>query len=448
VFDKKRGRRILSGFHPPRQKPQQEIRHMCNDNIIELKQPEENSNDLLTELLRNGAKELISEAVNAELEELLAHYADHKIDGRQAIIRNGFLPQRTIQTGLGEVEIQMPKVRDKSRQGIKFNSVLIPPYLKRTESIEELLPALYLKGISTGDFSDALKSILGKNAKGLSAGTISRLKQHWQEEHKAWSKRDLESKKYVYIWADGIYFNIRSEDAKQCIFVIIGANEHGKKELIAIEDGYRESTQSWTELWEDIRHRGLQTAPKLAIGDGALGFWNAVSQVYPETRHQRCWVHKTANVLNKVPKSVQPKIKEALHDIWMAETRVDAYKAFEGTVKRFGDKYPGAMKCLVKDKEQMLAFYDFPAIHWQHIRTSNPIESTFATVRLRTVKSRNAVSRTSILSMVFKLTQSAENRWKRIRGFKLLADVIEGVKFTDGEKQELEQMENEDRIPA
>lgn len=421
---------------------------MNNDNIIELKSPEESAPDLLTELLRKGAKELIRQAVNAELEELLGEYSEQKVDGKQAVIRNGFLPERTIQTGLGDIDVQVPKIRDKSKQGIKFNSLLIPPYLKRTESIEELLPVLYLKGISTGDFSEALKSLLGANAKGLSAGTISRLKQQWQEEHKSWSKRDLERKHYVYIWADGVYFNIRSEEAKQCILVIIGVNEHGKKELIAIEDGYRESTQSWTELLEDIRHRGLSTAPKLAIGDGALGFWNAISKVYPETRHQRCWVHKTANILNKLPKSVQPKVKEALHDIWMAETRDDAYKAFDSAVNRFGDKYPGAMKCLGKDKAQMLAFYDFPAIHWQHIRTSNPIESTFATVRLRTVKTRNAVSRATILSMVFKLAQSAENRWNKLRGFKLLADVIEGVKFVDGEKQEVENLDSEDRISA
>lgn len=421
---------------------------MDHDNIFQLKQPEESASDALTELLRNGAKELISQAVNAELEELLGKYSEHKVDGKQAVVRNGYLPKRTVQTGLGDVEVQLPKVRDKSKQGIKFNSLLIPPYLKRTESIEELLPVLYLKGISTGDFSEALKSLLGANAKGLSSGTISRLKQHWQEEHKSWSKRDLDLKKYVYIWADGVYFNIRSEEAKQCILVIIGVNEHGKKELLAIEEGYRESTQSWTELLEDIRHRGLTTAPKLAIGDGALGFWKAISKVYPETKHQRCWVHKTANVLNKLPKSVQPKVKEALHDIWMAETRDDAYKAFDSTVKRFGDKYPGAIKCLVKDKEQMLAFYDFPALHWQHIRTSNPIESTFATVRLRTAKTRNAVSRATILSMVFKLAQSAEKRWRKLRGFKLLADVIDGVIFVDGEKQETENLDSEDRISA
>lgn len=421
---------------------------MSNDNIIPLKQPEENSLDVLTELLRNGAKELISQAINAELEELLAHYSENKIDGKQAIIRNGYLPKRTVQTGVGDVEVQVPKVRDKSNQGVKFNSLLIPPYLKRTESIEELLPALYLKGISTGDFSEALKSLLGENAKGLSAGTISRLKQHWQEEHKSWSQRNLGLKKYVYIWADGVYFNIRSEEAKQCILVVIGVNEHGKKELIAIEEGYRESTQSWTELLEDIHHRGITIAPKLAIGDGALGFWKAISKVYPQTKHQRCWVHKTANVLNKLPKSVQPKVKEALHDIWMAETRDNAYKAFDSTVKRFGDKYPGAMNCLIKDKEQMLAFYDYPAVHWQHIRTSNPIESTFATVRLRTAKTRNAVSRATILSMVFKLTQSAEKRWQKIRGFNLLADVIDGVEFVNGEKKEIESVDSNDRISA
>jgi len=421
---------------------------MSHDNIFQLKQPEESGSDALTELLRNGAKELISQAIHAELEELLGKYSELKVDGKQAVVRNGFLPKRTVQTGLGDVEIQLPKVRDKSQQGIKFNSLLIPPYLKRTESIEELLPVLYLKGISTGDFSEALKALLGANAKGLSSGTISRLKQHWQEEHKSWSKRNLNLKRYVYIWADGVYFNIRSEESKQCILVIIGVNEHGKKELLAIEEGYRESTQSWIELLEDIRHRGLTTAPKLAIGDGALGFWKAISKVYPETKHQRCWVHKTANVLNKLPKSVQPKVKEALHDIWMAETRDDAYKAFDSTVKRFGDKYPGAIKCLVKDKEQMLAFYDFPALHWQHIRTSNPIESTFATVRLRTVKTRNAVSRATILSMVFKLAQSAEKHWRKLRGFKLLADVVDGVIFIDGEKQETENLDREDRMSA
>ena len=421
---------------------------MNHDNIFQLKQPEEFGSDALTELLRNGAKELISQAIHAELEELLGKYSELKVDGKQAVVRNGYLPKRTVQTGLGDVEVQLPKVRDKSQQGIKFNSLLIPPYLKRTESIEELLPVLYLKGISTGDFSEALKALLGANAKGLSSGTISRLKQHWQEEHKSWSKRNLDFKKYVYIWADGVYFNIRSEESKQCILVIIGVNEHGKKELLAIEEGYRESTQSWTELLEDIRHRGLTSAPKLAIGDGALGFWKAISKVYPETKHQRCWVHKTANVLNKLPKSVQPKVKEALHDIWMAETRGDAYKAFDSTVKRFGDKYPGAIKCLVKDKEQMLAFYDFPALHWQHIRTSNPIESTFATVRLRTVKTRNAVSRATILSMVFKLAQSAEKHWRKLRGFKLLADVIDGVIFIDGEKQKTENLDREDRMSA
>ena len=407
---------------------------MSNDNVISLKQPEEGHTDLLTELLRNGAKELIRQAVSAELDELLSHHASLEVDGKRAVVRNGYLPQRTIQTGLGEVEVKIPKVRDKSQQGIKFHSLLIPPYLKKTKSIEELLPVLYLKGISTGDFTEALQALLGKDAKGLSQGTISRLKQQWQEEQKVWSKRNLALKNYVYIWADGVYFNIRGDESKQCILVVIGVNTQGKKELLAMEEGYRESTQSWTELLEDIHHRGLEIAPKLATGDGALGFWKALSKVYPQTRHQRCWVHKTANVLNKLPKSVQPKVKESLHNIWMAETRENAYSAFDSTLKRFGDKYPKAMECLGKDKEQMLAFYDFPALHWQHIRTSNPIESTFATVRLRTVKTRNAVSRNTILSMVFKLTQSAEKRWQKLRGFALLADVVDGVKFINGEK--------------
>ena len=332
--------------------------------------------------------------------------------------------------------MQVPKVRDRSGQGVKFNSTLIPPYLKRTKSVEEFLPWLYLKGVSTGDFSDTLKVLFGDQAKGLSAGTVSRLKSKWEDEHNSWKGRDLSLKHYVYIWADGIYFNVRGDDARSCILVIMGATDKGKKELIAIEDGYRESEQSWLELLQGLRTRQLNVAPKLAIGDGALGFWKALSKVYPETQHQRCWVHKTANVLNKLPKSVQPKVKEALHDIWMAETREAAYKAFDSALNRFEAKYPKAMACLAKDKEKLLAFYDFPAEHWSHIRTTNPIESTFATVRLRTDKTRNCVSRNTIFAMVFKLVQTAQKRWYRLRGFELLADVIEGVKFINGEKQQ------------
>ena len=409
-----------------------------NDNkIIPLEKPGENTEDLLTELLRNGARNLINEAVESELQVLLEQFSLLKNEqGHQQVVRNGYLPVREIQTGIGPVKVRVPKIRDKSGQGIKFNSALLPPYLRKTKSVEEVLPWLYLKGISTGDFQEALQALLGSGAKGLSAGTISRCKRIWEEEHASWSRRSLRSKRYVYIWADGVYFNIRSDDAKQCILVIIGVTEQGRKEFIAIEDGYRESEQSWSELLLRIKAQGMRHSPQLAIGDGALGFWNALSKVFPKTVHQRCWVHKTANVLNKLPKLVQPKVKQALHEIWMAPTKQDAYDAFDIAVSTYSAKYPKAMECLEKNKDGMLAFYDFPAAHWQHIRTSNPIESTFATVRLRTAKTRGCVARHTILSMVFKLGQSAQKRWRRLRGFKLLAEVIRGVQFKDGERIE------------
>lgn len=408
---------------------------MAKSNVFDLKKRDESSTDLLTELLRSGARQLIAEAVEAELQGFLAQYSELKDkNGRRQIVRNGYLPEREIQTGIGKVEVKVPKVRDKSCQGIKFNSSLLPPYLRKTKSVEDVLPWLYLKGISTGDFQEALQALLGVDATGLSSSTISRCKRVWEEEHETWRQRRFSGKRYVYIWADGVYFNIRSDDARQCLLVIIGVTDQGNKELIAIEDGYRESERSWSELLLRIKLQGLEAAPKLAIGDGALGFWKALSQVYPETKHQRCWVHKTANVLNKLPKSVQPKVKQALHEIWMAPTKESAYNAFDRAVKIYSDKYPKAMQCLKKDKDQMLAFYDFPAIHWQHIRTSNPIESTFATVRLRTNKTRSCVSRNSILAMVYKLGISAQKRWRKLRGFKLLAEVIRGVQFKDGEK--------------
>ena len=408
---------------------------MSKNKNIALKKPEEISEDPLTELLRIGAKRLIADAVEAELQELLSQYAALKNDqGHLQIVRNGYLPERKIQTGIGPVEVKVPKIRDKSGQGIKFNSTLLPPYLRKTRSIEEVLPWLYLKGISTGDFQEALQALLGRDATGLSASTISRCKQIWEEEHAIWSRRHLENKRYVYIWADGVYFNVRSDDARQCILVIIGVTEQGQKEFIAIEDGYRESEQSWSELLLRIKAQGLKQSPKLAVGDGALGFWKALKKVFPKTVHQRCWVHKTANVLNKLPKVVQPKVKQALHEIWMAPTREDAYKAFDIAISTYSAKYPKAMDCLEKDKDEMLAFYDFPAAHWQHIRTSNPIESTFATVRLRTAKTRGCVARHTILAMVYKLGQSAQKRWRRLRGFKLLAEVIRGVQFKDGER--------------
>lgn len=388
--------------------------------------------DPLTDLLRRGARELILQAVEEELESFLAQHSSKTVnDGRRAVVRNGYLPQRTIQTGIGDVTIQVPKVRDRSGSGIKFNSSLLPPYLKKTRSIEELLPWLYLKGISTGQYQEALEALLGEQAKGLSANTISRLKRRWLEEHGSWRQRSLAKKRYVYWWADGVYSRVRLDD-KLCLLVIIGVTDQGHKELVAVEDGYRESADSWYELLADLRNRGLTVGPELCVGDGALGFWNALSRLYPSSMHQRCWVHKTANVLNKLPKAMQPKVKETLHDIWMAETKEDANTAFDGALARFEVKYPKAMECLSKDRDELLSFYDFPAEHWVHIRTTNPIESTFSTVRLRTKKSRNCGSRETTLAMVYKLLENAQKHWKRIKGFRRLAEVITGVEFRDG----------------
>ncbi len=407
---------------------------MTQSTLRALSQPEEQVTDPLTELLRSGARELIAQAVEAELQVLLEQHAEHRLpDGRKAVVRNGYLPERTVQTGIGNVEIKVTKVRDRSGSGVRFNSALLPPYLKRARSVEELLPWLYLKGVSTGDYQDALAALLGDQAKGLSANTISRLKQHWIDDHRRWCQRDLSQKRYVYWWADGVYSNVRMDD-RLCLLVIIGVTEHGRKELVAVEDGYRESEASWSELLSGLRARGLTTSPKLAIGDGALGFWKALAKCYPDTRHQRCWVHKSANILSALPKSVQPKVKAALHEIWMAETQDEAHKAFDRALVRFESKYPGAMERLRKDREELLAFYDFPAEHWVHIRTTNPIESTFSTVRLRSKRARNCGSRETTLAMVYKLLETAQKRWKRIKGFDLLALVVNNVKFKDGEQ--------------
>jgi len=341
---------------------------------------------------------------------------------------------------MGEIPVKQPRVRDRRDTGERegFQSSILPPYLRKTKSLEDLLPWLYLKGISTGDFSEALQALLGPDSPGLSASTITRLKAGWEQEYKDWSKRSLQSKHYVYLWADGVYFNVRLEDpgnARQCILVLMGATAEGKKELIAVADGYRESEQSWSELLKDAKQRGMTIAPKLATGDGALGFWTALRKVYPATRMQRCWVHKTANVLNKMPKSVQAKAKSMLHDIWMASTRKDAGEAFDLFRETFRGKYPAATACLDKDRDALLVFYDFPAEHWIHLRTSNPIESTFASVRLRTAKTKGCGSRIACLSMVFKLALSAQKRWRALNGAKLLADVITGVVFEDGVKK-------------
>ena len=407
---------------------------MSQDNLVEFKTPEstESFSDALSELLRQGARQIIAQAVEAELNEFLEHYQHRKDEtGRRAVVRNGYLPERTITTGLGEVAVQVPRVRDRSGSGIKFNSLLLPPYLKRTQSVEEVLPWLYLKGISTGDFGEALSALLGPDAKGLSSATISRLKAKWKQEQQRWHSRSLRHSRYVYVWADGIYFNIRNGE-RQCILVIIAVNDSGEKELLGMEAGYRESALSWKSLLLKLKGQGLQAEPKLAIGDGALGFWSAISELWPTTQHQRCWVHKTANVLNKLPKKLQSEAKSQLWQIYRADTKADAEKEFDRFLKTYQAKYPEAAKCLNKDRAALLAFYDFPAEHWQHLRSTNPIESTFATVRLRTDKTRGAVCKETIVPLVFKLVQSAQKRWLRIRGFKSIGDVIEGVPFKDG----------------
>jgi transposase-like protein len=391
--------------------------------------------DELSELLRNGARELIFKAVQEEFEVFLEGYESLRLmDGRKAVVRNGYLPARKVQTGIGDVEVQVPKSRDRGKNGIKFNSALLPPYLKRTKSVEEMLPWLYLKGVSTGDYQEALRSLLGDSASGLSPNAISRLKLNWQAEYDDWRHRDLSGKKYVYWWADGIYSKVRMDD-RICLLVIIGATEDGRKELVAVEDGHRESSDSWASLLTDLRKRGLAEGPKLATADGALGFWKALSMIYPAARQQRCWVHKTANVLDKLPKSMQDKVKESIHDIWMAPGRHEAQEAFELALEKFRAKYPKAMECLEKDRDELLTFYDFPAEHWIHIRTSNPIESAFSTIRLRTAKTRNCGSRQTTLMMLFKLAKSAEKRWRRLKGHALLGEVITGVKFKDGVRE-------------
>jgi transposase-like protein len=354
--------------------------------------------------------------------------------GRHQVVRNGFLPKRKITTGVGQVEVQQPRVRDRrpADQAEPFTSKILPPYLRKTKSIEELIPWLYLKGVSTGDFSEALKALVGPECPGLSATTVTRLKAVWEEEFQEWNKRPLQGKQYVYVWADGVHFNIRLEEDRQCILVLMGATADGKKELIAVVDGFRESEQSWKGLLLDVKARGLVIDPKLAIGDGALGFWKAIKQVYPNTREQRCWVHKTANVLDKLPKRLQAEAKQKLHDIWMADTREHANQAFDLFKRIYEAKYPKAVECLAKDREVLLAFYDFPAEHWIHLRTTNPIESTFATVRLRTKRTKGCGSRIACLTMVYKLMQSASKRWRLLNGTQVLVELLRGTIFIDG----------------
>ena len=408
---------------------------MTETNVFQLSQPG-SFIEPLTEVLRDGARALLAQAVEAEVATLLSRYADERTDdGRQRLVRHGHLPEREIMTGIGRVAVRCPRVRDRVGEGserIRFSSAILPPYARRSKSLEVLIPILYLKGISTGDFEEALVALLGKGAGGLSASTIGRLKEVWSEEHMRWSKRDLSAKRYVYFWVDGIHVQARLEHDAQCLLVIIGATPEGKKELVGLTDGVRESTRSWKELLLDLKRRGLSMGPELAIADGALGFWQALEEVWPQTRGQRCWVHKTANILNKLPKSQQSKAKRALQEIWMAETKKDARVALDGFIETWGIKYERAVECLIKDRDALLVFYDFPAEHWKHLRTTNVIESAFATVRHRTVRSKGCLSNKTALAMIFKLAEAAEKSWRRLDGHSQLPKIILGVRFTDG----------------
>ena len=411
-----------------------------NETLVEF--PRQSARDILTDVLRDGAQQMLAPAIEAEVDDYLAGRAS-TVDaaGRRYVVRNGHLPPRAIQTPLGDVQVQQPRVRDRrpTDERETFRSAILPPYLRKTPSVEALYPWLYLKGISPGDFGEALQAWLGPEARGLSATTITRLKAVWEQEYQDWSKRSLAHRSYAYVWADGVYFNVRLEDTdnkRQCILVLMGATRDGTKELIAITDGYRESEQSWRELLLDVRHRGLTIDPELAIGDAGLGCWGAVRKVFPQTREQRCWVHKTANVLNKLPTGVQPKAKAMLYDIWMAETQPAADRAFDLFLATFAAKFPAATTCLAKDRDVLLTFYAFPAEHWIHIRTTNPVESTFATVRLRTKKTKGAGSRVACLTMVCKLAMAAQKHWRALNGSQLIADVIDGVPFVDGVRKE------------
>jgi putative transposase len=410
---------------------------VTDSNIFKLAQPG-TFTDSLTEILRNGARALLAQAVEAEVAGFLAKHADLKTEeGRQRLVRHGHLPEREIVTGIGPVAVRQPRVRDREAcrgegERIHFTPTILPPYARRSKSLDVLIPILYLKGVSTGDFEEVLAALVGKDAPGLSASTIGRLKEAWTEEHLRWRKRALSAKRYVYFWVDGIHLEARLEDQAQCILVIIGATPEGKKELVGFTDGMRESAESWRELLLDLKRRGLLIAPELAVADGALGFWKALGEVWPTTREQRCWVHKTANVLNKLPKSLHAKARRALQQIWMAETKKDAFAALDMFVDTYGTKYEKAVDCLTKDRDVLLAFYDFPAEHWKHLRTTNPIESTFATVRHRTIRSKGCLSNKTALAMVFKLAEAAQKNWRRLRGHNQLPKVIQGVKFEDG----------------
>ncbi len=395
-------------------------------------QEDRGRNDSLTELIRTGAQKLIAQALKAEVAELLATYVNQRDEqGYARVALSGHHPEREIQTGIGPVTVRVPKVRSRQGKPVTFRSALVPPYVRKTASLEAAIPWLYLKGISTGEMQPALEVLVGPGAKGLSASTVARLKQSWREEYAVWRQRRLDADQWVYIWVDGIYSGLRSEEQRLCALVVIGMNASGEKHLLAMEDGMRESTQSWREVLLHLKARGL-TAPALAIGDGALGFWAALEEIFPGTRHQRCWCHKTQNVLNALPKSVHPKAKQAVQEIWRSETKGLAEKAFDVFLDTYGLKYPKATACLQKDREELLMFYTFPAAHWLSLRTTNPIESTFGTIRHRTARTKGCLTRAGMLHMMFKLGQCAEKTWRRLRGFRELPKVVAGIQFTDG----------------
>ena len=407
-----------------------------NSNVVRLRQPDA-VDDPLTEVLRAGARQLLAQAVELEVEAFLAERAALKLpDGRARLVRHGHAPEREVQTGIGAVAVSRPKVRDRgaaeSGERIRFTSALLPRWARRTRSLDALLPTLYLRGISTGDFQEALSALLGRDAPNLSPSVVGRLTAAWQAEYDRWQERDLSARRYVYVWADGVYLQARMEEQAECMLVLIGATPEGRKELVGFQIGVRESAQSWRELLVDVKRRGLAIAPEIAVGDGALGFWKALDEVLPTTRHQRCWLHKAANLLNKVPKSVQGAMKADIREISAAPTRAAAEAAVAIFVEKYGAKYPKAVECLTRDRDALLAFFDLPAEHWDHLRTTNPIESVFATVRHRTVRTKGALSPTTAKLMVFKLVMAAAKTWRRLKGENLLPKVVAGVTFKDG----------------
>ncbi|MFM9964356.1 MAG: IS256 family transposase [Planctomycetaceae bacterium] len=413
-----------------------EVIETSNDLLVSESSDPAFGKDLLTEVLRKGARDLLAQAIDLEVREWIEQrVAVVDEQGHRQVVRNGHLPERTIQSGIGPIEVRQPRVHDRRPKDEReiFSSKILPPYLRKTKALEELIPWLYLKGVSTGDFQEALQALVGPECPGLSANTVTRLKSVWQEQYEVWSKRSLAGKEYVYVWADGIYSNVRLADDKVCLLVLIGVTKEGQKELLAVWDGTRESELSWLEVLRDLKRRGLGIAPKLAIGDGGLGFWAALRKEWPNTREQRCWVHKTANVLNNLPKAMQPKAKGRLQDIWMAETRAAATKAFDAFLEDYSAKYPKATDCLKKDRDVLLTFYDFPAEHWRHIRTTNPIESTFATIRLRHRRTKGNGTRAATLTMLFKLAESAAKHWRILNAAKLLIEVAKDTKFQDGQ---------------